>query len=71
MYRNGKGKYVWVPMIPGVFYAFVTCTFIMNAKIGFNVPWTGAYIIGAVFTVAYLIVVLRYGKKTANQELKA
>ena len=71
MFRNGKAKYAWVPMIPGVFYAFVTCSFIMNAKIGFNVPWTGAYIIGAVFTLAYLIVVLWYGKKTANQELKA
>ena len=71
MFRNGKGKYAWIPMIPGVFYAFVTCSFIMNAKIGFNIPWTGAYIIGAVFTAAYLGVVLWYGKKTANQELKA
>ena len=71
MFRNGKGRYAWIPMIPGVFYAFVTCAFIMNAKIGFNIPWTGAYIIGAVFTAAYLGAVLWYGKKTANQELKA
>ena len=69
MFRNGKGKYAWVPMIPGVFYAFVTCTFIMNQKIGFGLPWTAAYIIGAVFSAAYLVVVLVFGKKTAKQEL--
>ncbi len=69
MFRNGKGKYAWIPMIPGVFYAFVTCTFIMNQKIGFGLPWTAAYIIGAVFSAAYLVIVLVFGKKTAKQEL--
>ena len=70
MFRNGKGKFSWVPMIPGVFYAFVTCAFLMQSnKIGFGLSWTAAYIIGAVFAAAYLVVVLMYGKKTEGQEL--
>ena len=69
--EHGKGKFAWMPMIPGAFYAFVTCTYIMNAKIGFHIPWTGAYVIGAVFAVAYVIVVITYGKKRAAKLEKA
>ena len=71
MFENGKGKWAWMPLIPGVFYAFVTVTFIMNASIGFNLSWTVAYIIGAVAAVAYLAVVLRYGKKRAVRTINA
>lgn len=69
--EHDKAKFVWMPMIPGFFYAFVTFTYICNAKIGFNIPWTGAYIAGAVFAVAYTIVVINYGKKRAANILKA
>ncbi len=65
MYKNGKAKYIWMPMIPGVFYAFVTCTFIASQKIGFNLPWTISYVIGTAFAVCYLIVVIINGKKKA------
>ena len=71
MFENGKGKWSWMPMIPGVFYAFVTCTFIANAKIGFNIPWTAAYIIGVGFAVAYGAIVVWYGKKRSTATLKA
>lgn len=68
----GKTKFCWMPLIPGMWYAFVTCTYIMNAKIGFHIPWVGAYIIGLVFAVAYAAVIIRFGKKrAANQPLKA
>lgn len=63
MFENGKGKYVWVPLIPGAFYTFVTVTFIMNAKIGFNIPWAVAYIIGACAAVAYVGIILWYGRR--------
>jgi len=63
--EHGKGKYAWMPMIPGFWYAFVTCTYIMNAKIGFHIPWTGAYVIGLVFAVLYVCIVIRTGKKRA------
>ncbi|WP_040660277.1 carbon starvation CstA family protein [Oscillibacter ruminantium] len=65
MFENGKGKFVWVPLIPGAFYAFVTVTYIMNAKIGFHVPWTGAYIIGVCAAVVYVGVILWYGRRRA------
>ena len=38
MFENGKSKFVWMPLVPGAFYAFATITYIMNAKIGFNLP---------------------------------
>ena len=65
MFENGKGKFAWIPMIPGGFYAFVTVTYITNAKIGFGLPWGAAYTIGAVACVAYVIAVVLYGKKRA------
>ena len=71
LFENGKGKWSWMPMIPGVFYAFITCTFIANAKIGFNIPWTAAYIIGVGFAVAYGVIVVWYGKKRSTATLKA
>jgi carbon starvation protein CstA len=69
--EHDKTKFVWMPLIPGFFYAFVTFTYICNAKIGFNIPWTGAYIAGAVFALVYTIVVVNYGKKRAANILKA
>ena len=63
--EHKKAQYAWMPMIPGFFYAFVTFTYIMNAKIGFHVPWTGAYVLGFVFAIFYTIIVIRFGKKRA------
>ena len=65
MYVNKKVKFVWIPLIPAAFYAFATCTFIMNAKIGFNLPWNVAYAIGAVFTVVYIALIFVNAKKKA------
>ena len=65
MFENGKSKWVWMPLIPGAFYAFVTITYIMNAAIGFNLPWTAAYVIGTVCAAAYLVGIIMYGKKRA------
>ena len=70
MFENGKGKFCWIPLIPGTFYAFITTTYIINAKIGFNVPWTYAYIIGGVLAAAYLIIAISYGKKRGAKVLK-
>ncbi|MDO4315156.1 MAG: carbon starvation CstA family protein [Oscillospiraceae bacterium] len=69
MFENGKSKYVWIPLIPGAWYAFITITYIMNAKIGFNIPWGGAYIIGVVAAVAYVGVILWYGKRRSANRL--
>ena len=65
MFENGRAKFVWMPLIPGAWYAFVTFTYIVNAKIGFNVPWTAAYVIGVAAAAVYVGLILWYGKKRA------
>ena len=40
-----------------------------NAHIGFNIPWTPAYIIGVVCAVAYVAGCCVYGKKRAAKLL--
>ncbi len=62
---NKKGRFSWIPLLPAAFYAFATCTFIMNAKIGFNLPWPAAYGVGAAFTVCYIVITVMAGKKKA------
>ena len=63
MFENGKSKWVWMPLIPGAFYAFITITYIMNAEIGFNLPWTASYIIAGIVTLAYGSAIVFCGKK--------
>ena len=71
MFINRKKKFVWMPLIPAAFYAFVTSSFILNAKIGFNLPWPAAYGVAAAFTIVYLIVILMGGNKKAAQRAAA
>ena len=68
---NKKAKFVWMPLIPAAFYAFVTSSFILNAKIGFNLPWPAAYGVAAAFTIVYLVVILMNGKKKAGERAAA
>ena len=65
MFENGKAKFVWMPLIPGAWYAFVTVTYIANAQIGFHIPWNIAYVVGVVAAVAYVAAIIIYGKKRA------
>ena len=65
LFESGKSKFVWMPLIPGAFYTFICSTFIANATIGFNLPWTVAYPIGAVLMVVYVVAIVAYGKKRA------
>ena len=69
MFENGKSKFVWIPLLPGAFYCFVTVTYIMNAKIGFHIPWPIAYAIGACAAAAYVSAILWYGKKRSVRKL--
>ncbi len=67
MFENGKKRFVWVPLIPGTWYAFITMTYIVNAQIGFNIPWVPSYIIGIVLAAAYLFLILWYGNRRARR----
>ncbi len=68
LFESGKSKYVWMPLIPGAFYTFICSSFISNATIGFTLPWSVAYPIGAVLTIAYVVAIVTYGKKRAARK---
>ena len=66
MFENKKSKWVWIPLIPGAWYAFVTVTYITNASIGFRQSWPVAYTVGVIAAVAYVAAIIWYGKKRAS-----
>jgi carbon starvation protein CstA len=63
VYLMNRG-YTYAPLmslIPGAWYAFITFTYICNAKIGFNIPMDISYILGGCFALAYSIAIYRHG----------
>ena len=54
-------------LIPGMFYMFIISSFILNATIGFNLPWNASYITGGILTVLYAIAVVYYGRRATNR----
>lgn len=71
MFENNKAQWVWMPLLPGGFYTFVTVSYLSNAKIGFNLPWGAAYAVGAVMTVAYIAALLWYGKVRSKKAVSS
>lgn len=65
IYLIGKGHTIapLMSLLPGAWYAFITTSFICNAKIGFNLPMNLAYIIGVVFALIYVVAIYRQGVK--------
>ena len=61
-----KGAYVWMPLIPGIFYTIVCGSYILNAKIGFRLPWNAAYIGSVLLAVLYAVAIFVRGKRPAN-----
>ena len=62
---HDRKKYLWVPLIPLVFYAFITSSYLLSASIGFRLPLTVAYPLGAVVTVVVAgLSIYRGNKKT-------
>ena len=61
-----KGAFVWMPLIPGIFYTIVCGSYILNAKIGFNLPWNAAYAGGVALAVLYAVSVFVRGRRPAN-----
>ncbi len=57
------GFYYLIPLLPGMFYAFITFSYICNAPIGFRLPMTVSYLLGVLFSVGYAFIVVRAGKR--------
>ncbi len=62
VYLYERGKNYIISLIPGMFYAFIISTFIINAKIGFNVPMNIAYICGIIFMILWAVLTLKCAK---------
>lgn len=70
VYLSIHGKNKWVALLPGMFYTFITTSFILHAPIGFRLDsWFGrtdyliSYIVAAVLTAVYTWATLRYADK--------
>lgn len=62
MIREKGGAWFVMPLVPGMFYAFVTFSYICSAQIGFGLPMAVAYILGAIFAVLYGIAIIAWAK---------
>ncbi|MDR0652051.1 MAG: hypothetical protein LBG12_01960, partial [Synergistaceae bacterium] len=65
IYMLGKGYQAaaFMSLLPGMWYAFITFTFICNAPIGFNIPINIAYVLGVIFAFVYGALVYVQGNK--------
>ena len=67
--QHNKKKFLWMPLIPFAFYAFITCSYILSAKIGLSLPYSVSFVIAGIFTVAATVAaILRGLKKTPTKE---
>ena len=66
LYRNKKNFFI--TLLPGVFYVFITISFISYQKIGLNLPLSYSKIIGIIFMITVLIWIIYKMKKEGVQE---
>lgn len=57
-------------LIPGTFYMFVITAFILNAKIGFRIPWIPTYIVAGILAAAYAVFIVMHGKKMKEKAIE-
>lgn len=63
MYMIREKQPYGMALLPGMFYMYVISSFILNAAVGFHLPWLVSYIIGGVLTILYAVCLIIYGKK--------
>lgn len=62
LYKNKKNYFI--TLIPGLFYIFITSSFIFNAKIGFNLNLPVAELLGVFVMLISLLALIKKMKKT-------
>ena len=70
IYMIRKRQPYGMALLPGMFYMYVISSFILNAAVGFHLPWTASYVIGALLTVLYAVCLVFYGKKQMSENKK-
>lgn len=63
IYMRKHGQPYLMALIPGMFYMFVISSFILNASIGFRLPWMASYLTGGAMAALYAAVVIWHGGK--------
>ena len=61
LYKNKKNYFI--TLLPGLFYIFITMSFIFNAKIGFGLPYIISEWIGIIFAILGLFYIVKKFKK--------
>ncbi len=64
LYREDKNYFI--TLIPGAFYIFITSSFILNAKIGFNLSYAVSEILGILLTILSLYFIVKKCLKKAE-----
>ena len=64
LYKNGKNYLI--TLLPRLFYIFITSSFILNAKIGFNLPYGVSEILGIIVAALSLYLVKKNWLKKVN-----
>lgn len=68
VYLISKGKNYLMSLLPGMFYCFIIVSYIVNAKIGFNMEITISYAIAAIATLMYSIFIVYSGNRFKVKE---
>lgn len=68
--KRHKMPYI-MAVVPGAFYTYVVTAYILNAKIGFHLPWLWSYIVAGVLTLVAVIALLRVKPKPKKKQKQA
>lgn len=63
VYLFKKGKNYFITLLPGLFYIYITMSFILSAKIGFGLNWTISNISAILLTCLSLFALWKYRLK--------
>lgn len=58
--HQNKKNYI-IALIPGTFYAFIVSSYILNATIGFHLPWPWAYSLAGLISLVYIFWIVKKG----------
>ncbi|MGG3738921.1 carbon starvation CstA family protein [Aeribacillus pallidus] len=67
MYLILSKKNYFIAMIPAIFMTMATTTYILNAKIGFNLPLNVSYVIAAIFTIGIIGAFYKAARNKRNE----
>ena len=65
IYMKRHGMPYLMAVLPGSFYLYIVSAYIMNARIGFHIPWTVTYIIAGVLAAGYIALFVLKKRKEA------